>query len=289
MISRRLVLALLVVNVANAQEPDWDAVEIKTTGLGHGVYMLEGFGGNIGLSIGVDGAFMIDDQFAPLTPKILAAIRELTDRPIEFVINTHWHFDHVGGNAQLGDAGATIVAHENARVRMAAEGPFQVAEIGLPVITYSARTTFHYNGQEIEVFHPQPAHTDGDSIILFRNIDIIHAGDVFWNGTYPLIDLDSGGSVAGVISTLTRVAEMAGPNTHIIPGHGPLGDRADVASAAAMIEESLDRVASMVELGKSLDEIKAADPFADFNPTWGQGFIRPDQWVDTMYRTVVAR
>jgi len=285
---RIALIALLLSGAAAAQGPDWDAVEIKTTGLGHGVYMLEGLGGNIGLSVGEDGVFMIDDQFASLTPKILAAVAEVTDKPIDFVINTHWHYDHVGGNEQIAAVGATVVSHDNARVRMAAEGPNQVPEGGLPVITYSESTTFHFNGQTIYAFHPVPSHTDGDSVILFRDIDIIHAGDIFWNGFYPFIDTDSGGSVAGVVTTLRQVAAEAGPDTRIIPGHGPLGTKADVERSADMIEDSLKRVAALVAEGKNVDEIKAADLFDDYNPTWGVGFIKPDQWAETMYKAVIA-
>ncbi len=287
--TRIATIALLLAGASGAQEPDWGEVQIRTTGLGYGIYMLEGLGGNIGLSVGEDGVFMIDDQFAPLTAKILAAVAEVTDKPVNFIINTHWHFDHVGGNEQIAAAGATIVSHDNARSRMAADGPNQVPEGGLPVITYSETTTFHYNGHEIHAFHPVPAHTDGDSIIHFRDIDIIHVGDVFWNGLYPFIDTDSGGSVAGVVTTLRRVAEMAGPGTQMIPGHGPLGAKADVERAADMIEDTLDRVAALVAEGKSLDEIKAAEPFADYNPTWGVGFINSDRWAETMYNAVMAQ
>ena len=284
-----LLIALSLSITASAQEPDWDAVQIRTTGLGNGIYMLQGLGGNIGLSVGEDGVFMIDDQFAPLTQKILTAVAEVTDKPIDFIINTHWHFDHVGGNEQIAAAGAIVVSHDNARIRMAADGPQQVPAGGLPVITYSDTTTFHYNGHEIHAFHPVPAHTDGDSVIHFRDIDIIHAGDVFWNGLYPFIDIDSGGSVAGVITTLRKVANMAGPDTQIIAGHGPLGNETDVGKAADMIEDTLDRVAALVADGKNLDEIKAADLFSDYNATWGIGFINPEQWTETMYNAVTAR
>lgn len=286
---RILVLVLLASAAAAAQEPDWDAVKIRTTGLGNGIYMLEGLGGNIGLSVGVDGVLMIDDQFAPLGDKILAAVANVTDRPIEFLINTHWHYDHVGNNPRLATNGTTIVSHDNARSRMAADGPNQVPVAGLPVITYSESTTFHFNGHEIHAFHPVPAHTDGDSVIQFRDIDIIHAGDVFWNGLYPFIDTSSGGSVAGTITTLRKIASMAGPDTQIIPGHGPLGNKQAVTAAADMIEDCLDRVSAMIADGQNLDNIKAAGPFADYDPTWGAGFINPGQWLETMYYAIVSR
>jgi glyoxylase-like metal-dependent hydrolase (beta-lactamase superfamily II) len=172
---------------------------------------------------------------------------------------------------------------------MAAEGPNQVPVAGLPVITFSETTTFHYNSHVIHAFHPVPAHTDGDSVIHFRDIDVIHAGDVFWNGLYPFIDTSSGGSVAGTVTTLRKIADMAGPDTYIIPGHGPLGNQAAVTAAADMIEDCLDRVSALVADGKSLDEIKATGPFTDYDGTWGAGFINPGQWVETMYHAVVAQ
>lgn len=286
---RTVLLSMLLSGPVFAQAPDWEAIEIKTTGLGDGIYMLEGLGGNIGLSVGEDGVLMIDDQFAPLGNKILAAIAKITDQPISFLINTHWHFDHVGNNPRLAADGTIIISHDNARNRMAADGPNQVPVEGLPVITFSEATTFHYNGHEIHAFHPAPAHTDGDSIIHFRDIDIIHAGDVFWNGLYPLIDTSSGGAVAGTITALRKIANMAGPDTQIIPGHGPLGNKAAVTAAADMIEDCLARVSAMIADGQSLDVIKAADPFADYNPTWGVGFINPGQWVEAMYNASAAQ
>jgi len=286
---RFTLIGLAAATGALAQEPDWDAIEFTTTGLGNGIHMLQGFGGNVALSVGDDGAFVIDDDMAPLSAKLVAAIATVTDRPVDFVINTHWHYDHVGGNPTLASAGATIISHDNARVRMAADGPNQVPLAGLPVITYSEATTLHFNGHEIYAFHPSPAHTDGDTIIHFRDIDVIHAGDVFWNGIYPFIDTDSGGSVAGVITTLRKVAGMAGPDTQIIPGHGPLGNRTDVTRAADMIEDTLDRVAALVAEGRSLDDIKAANPFADYDATWGGDFINPEQWAETLYNAAVGR
>ena len=198
----RLILLLGVCGTAVAQLPDLDALAFTTTDLGRGIYMLQGFGGNIGVSIGDDGVFVIDDDIVPLAPKVVAAIGSLTDRPVDFLINTHWHGDHTGGNQALAASGAVIVAHDNVRVRMAANGPKQSPDEALPVITFSDNVTFHFNGLEILASHPANAHTDGDSVIQFIGLDIVHAGDIMFNGFFPFIDLDSGGSIDGYITAL---------------------------------------------------------------------------------------
>lgn len=262
---------------------DFDNVTINTIEVGGGVYMLEGRGGNIGVSIGEDGVFLIDDQFAPLAPKILKAIAGLSDKPVDYVINTHWHFDHTGGNEAIGETGAAIVAHDNVRVRMAAPGPRQSPEAALPVITFSDTTTFHYNGHEIHAFHPKNAHTDGDAVIVFRDLDIIHAGDVFFNGVYPFIDVSSGGSLDGYIAALEAVNALAGPATKIIPGHGPLADKAALEAAIAMLRDAKGRVSKLIGEGKSLDEVKAVKPLADYDEGWGNFFIKPDQMLEMLY------
>jgi len=268
---------------AMAQAPDFDAVEIKTTDLGDGIYMLEGFGGNIGISVGDDGVFVIDDQFTPLAPKIAAAIAAITDQPVDYVINTHWHGDHTGGNAHFNEAGAVIVAHDNVRVRMGNEGPQQSPDGALPVITFSESTTFHYNGHEIHAFHPGEAHTDGDAIIHFRDLDLIHAGDILFNGMYPFIDLDSGGSVDGYIAALENLAGMAGAETRIIAGHGPLASKADVEKKIAMLKGAKKRVAKLIKKGKSLDQVKEADPLSKYNEDWSWAFINGERMTETLY------
>ena len=283
------LMALLLVPVALtstsvAQEmPDFDKVQIRTTDLGNGIYMLQGVGGNLGLSAGEDGVFLIDDEFAELTPKIIAAIGEITDQPVNYLINTHWHLDHTGGNQNMAAAGAVIVAHDNVRARMGAPGERQSPPDALPVITFSESTTFHYNGHEIHILHPLNAHTDGDAMIHFREVDVIHAGDVFFNGLYPFIDLNSGGSVDGYLAALQQLADMAVPDTVIIPGHGPLASEADVDTKIAMLEDARNRVAELAAQGKTLEQIQAADPLADYNETWAWMFIDGNRFTEILY------
>src|SRR5713226_4768141 len=209
--------AALIAPLAFAQQ-DFSKVEIQTEKLADTVYMMTGAGGNLGLSVGEDAVFVIDDQFAPLTPKIQAAITKLTDKPVKFLLNTHWHFDHTGGNENLGKAGVLIFAHENVRKRMSAEGFIEFLgmktkpepEIALPVVTFTRDLSFHLNGDDIEVHHVPRAHTDGDSIVQFRKSNVVHMGDTFFNKLYPFIDTSSGGSVAGVIAAVDRILKVAG-------------------------------------------------------------------------------
>jgi cyclase len=285
-----LTVALVAIMPARAHF-DWEAVEIKTTDLGHGLYMLEGMGGNIGLSVGEDGVFMIDDQYAPLTPKILAAIRELTDGPIRYVINTHWHGDHTGGNPGMAAEGAVIVAHDNVRRRMSTE-QFSTffdratppsPEEALPVITFSDTVTFHFNGHEILALHLPRAHTDGDTVIHFPAANVIHTGDILFNGMYPFIDVDSGGNIDAMIAAQEMIYELADAETKIIPGHGPLANREDLARATAMLREVRGRIAALIEEGLSVDEVVAADPLADLDEAWAWQFINGERMTRLVY------
>jgi glyoxylase-like metal-dependent hydrolase (beta-lactamase superfamily II) len=245
----------------------------------------------MGLCIGSDGAFLIDDQFAPLTPKILAAIGELTDQPVAFVVTTHWHFDHTGGNENLGEAGAIIVAHENVRNRMSTE---QFNEIfnrrtppspdgALPVVTFTESVSFHLNGDEIRVEHVENAHTDGDALVFFKKANVVHMGDTFFNGMYPFIDTSSGGRIDGVIAAADLVLASADKRTKIIPGHGEMGDAADLREYRDMLATVRDRVMRLKRDGKSREQVVAADVVADYNPTWGGGFMKPDVWIGIVY------
>jgi len=280
-----LVAGALVATLAGgaaAQGRDWDAVEIRTTHVAGPVHMIQGSGGNLAVSAGGDDVFLVDDQFAPLTPRITAAIRAIHDAPVRFVLNTHWHPDHTGGNENLGEAGAVIVAHGNVRERLASEqvqillGDRSVPpspDAALPVITFTRDVTFHLNGESVHVFHLPRAHTDGDSAVHFRGSDVLHVGDVLFNGAYPFIDLDSGGSVEGYLAAQERLLEVAGPETKIVPGHGPLGSRDDLRAAHAMLEEVRDRVRGAQTTGQSLEEFLAEDRLADLDERWGGGFL----------------
>lgn len=282
--------ALTPAESTTAMQQQWDTVEIRTVPVSNGVYMLMGRGGNIGLSVGADGAFLVDDQYAPLTDKILAAIDSVTDEPVRFVINTHWHWDHTGGNENLGRAGAIIVAHENVRARMSTEQFIEAFNRrsdpsppgALPVVTFTEAVTFHWNGDEIHVFHVHPAHTDGDAIIHFRRANVIHMGDTFFNRRYPFIDVSSGGNVHGVIAAADRVLALADRDTKIIPGHGPLATVADLTAYRDMLITVRNRLARLIAEGKSREEAIAAKPTADFDATWG-GSMAPDVWVGIVY------
>lgn len=286
------VLALFAaVPPAAAQDEEQPEVQIEVVPVASGVWMLVGRGGNIGVSAGADGVFLIDDQYAPLTEKIRAAVASINGGPIRFVLNTHWHGDHTGGNENLGQAGTLIVAHDNVRVRMSSEQFLAVfdqkvppsPEVALPVVTFNDAVTFHLNGDEIHAFHVPPAHTDGDSVVHFRNADVIHAGDTFFNGLYPFIDLGSGGDFDGVLGAVERMLEMAGEGTKIIPGHGPLATRADLVRYRDMLAGSRAAVAELIAAGKSREEVIAANPTQAFDEAWGGGFIEPAAFAGTIY------
>lgn len=260
------------------QNRDWNAIQITPHEVSDGLYYLEGAGGHIGLLVGDDGIIMVDDQFAPLSEKIYAAIRNISDQPIRFLINTHIHPDHVGGNAHFGGMGIPIVASDNVYMRLTQRG---TAKAALPVLTFGAAVTLHLNGQDIRVVPTPPAHTDGDSYIHFMGSDVIHAGDVFRTVAYPRVDDQSGGTFEGSLAALQLLIDMAGPNTTIIPGHGVLSTRDDVIKFRNMAIEVRERVSRLVAQGMSLDEITAARPTADIDAEWG--FDPPDLLLPVLY------
>jgi len=288
------MLALLVV-LATVQ--NFDTVQVRTIKAGEGVYMLTGLGGNIGVSPGPDGVILVDDQYAPLTEKIRAALAGLNPGPIRFILNTHWHFDHTGGNENFGKGGVVIVAHENVRRRMSAEqfmtsfpNVVPASPSGaLPVVTFTDAVTFYYNGDSISAMHVPPAHTDGDVIVWFRHANVIHMGDTFFNGRYPLVDLASGGSSDGFITAADRVLALSDANTKIIPGHGPLGDRVALQAFRTMMVTVRDRIKQAIAAGRTLDQVKAAKPTADFDAVWGSGRITPTLFVEILYQDLSRR
>jgi cyclase len=285
-----IVAATLFAAAAYAQD-DMSKVEIKTEKLSDHVYMMTGSGGNLGVSVGDDGVFLIDSQFAALTPKIQAAIASLSPKPVRFMLNTHWHFDHTGGNENLGKAGAVIVAQENVRKRMSSEGFIAFLgmktqaspAIALPVVTFTRDASFHLNGEDIRASHAPNAHTDGDTVVHFTKSNVTHMGDTFFNGMYPFIDTSSGGSIAGVLAAVDRELKTAGDNSKIIPGHGPLGTKADLKAYRDMLATVSGRVSSQIKQGKKLEEVVASKPTAQYDAKWGKGFLPPDKFVEMLY------
>jgi cyclase len=245
--------ALVLPGVAGAQQ---------ISSVADGIHVIRGQGGNIGVSVGADGVFMIDDQFAPATQAILDQIISVSDQPVRFLVNTHFHRDHTGGNENLGKSGVLIFAHDNVRTRLlSADAP----KASLPVVTFNDATTFHMNGQTVRVFHTSNAHTDGDAMIHFQEADVIHMGDTFFNGFYPFIDAKSGGSVEGVFAAIDTVLALADDDTVIVPGHGPVGDRADLVAYREMLTMARDGIRPLIADGKSVEDIVAAKPLADLD------------------------
>ena len=292
-----IAAAALALAATGTLAQDYSKVEIKATKLNDTTYMLTGAGGNIGLSVGEDAAFIIDDQFAPLTPKISAAIAQITPKPVRFVLNTHWHSDHTGGNEPFGKAGAVIVAHHNVRKRMSTDQVIDFINLktkpdpkdALPIVTFSSDISFHLNGEEIRALHMPNAHTDGDAVVLFTKSDIVHMGDIYFNGFYPFIDYETGGSAAGVVAACDKVLAIATDKTRIIPGHGPLSTAAELKVYRDLVATVAARVKTLVSQGKTLDEIKAAKVSADYDEKWGKGFIKPDRFAEMLARELMKR
>ncbi len=288
-----LLVPLLVWAPAAAGQ-DLSDVEIETVRVADGVWMLTGSGGNLGVAAGADGVVLVDDQYAPLTDRILEAVRELGHGDPRFVINTHWHPDHTGGNENMGEAGALLVAHGNVRTRMASEQVLELfgqtvppsPEGALPVVTFTRELTFHLNGDSVRVVHMPHAHTDGDAIIHFTRADVVHMGDTYFAGTYPFVDLDSGGNVLGILAAVDRVLEEVGPDTRIIPGHGPLSDVDELRGYRDMLSSAVDRVSEARESGMTLEQVLEAAPTSELDAAWGGGFIDPDRFVTSVYRSL---
>jgi glyoxylase-like metal-dependent hydrolase (beta-lactamase superfamily II) len=268
-----------------------DEVNIETQIVREGIYILTGQGGNIGLSSGVDGVFMIDDQFAPLTEKIKQAIKKISKHPVHFLLNTHWHPDHTGGNENFGNTGSVIIAQANVRKRLSVDNFIELfgmetpAATGaaLPVITFNDAITFYLNDDEISVFHVKNAHTDGDSIIHFRNTNVFHMGDTYFAGMYPFIDYDTGGSLEGCIVAIDKVLALTNEDTRIIPGHGPLSNKTELVEYRTMLAMIGQRIQRMIDSGKSLEEVQKSQPARGFNAAFGGGFINSGTFVKMLY------
>lgn len=287
---RRTALATLcaIATVAGAPaQSDFSKVQIATTKVAGNVYMLTGAGGNIGVSAGPDGMLIVDDQFAPLADKIRAALRGIGNQKLKFILNTHWHGDHTGGNPVFGPE-APIIAQSNVRLRLEAGGNIlgeKVEPVGkdaLPVITFDESLSVHFNGEEIKVVHVPHGHTDGDSVIFFTRSNVVHMGDHFFNGKFPFVDLSSGGSVDGYIHNVETVLATVNPDTKIIPGHGALATVADLKAFHTMLVETSLFVRKQMREGKTLEQIKAGGLPPEWN-SYGTGFIKAADWIETVY------
>jgi len=278
-----------------AQQRDFSKVEIKVQKVAGSVYMLTGAGGNIGVSVGDDGIVVVDDQYAPLAPKIEAALKGITDKPVRFVINTHWHSDHVGGNAYFQKQGP-VIAHENVRKRMESGGVLMggqmkvepAAKDALPIITFNDRATVFLNGEEIRAIYFPNGHTDGDCVIFFTKSNVVHMGDDFVTYGFPFIDLDSGGSSKGMIAAVEKVSATVSPDTRIIPGHGPVSTVADMKPYLEMLKDTRARVEKGIQQGKTLDQLKQEKVLAGYEKYSGD-FVNTDKFIETLYNDLTGK
>lgn len=295
-----LAVGLGVAGQATAEEGKKETLKkqpeitIKAQKLSDNIYVLFGQGGNIGLSVGEDGTYIIDDQFAPLTDKINASIKKITDQPVKFVVNTHWHFDHTGGNENFGKQGAVIVAHDNVHRRMKKGQDMKAIgrnipaapKAALPVITFDHEMSLQLNGDLMRAYHVENAHTDGDSIIFFEQDNILHMGDTYFNIGYPFVDLGSGGSIDGYIAALEKGLSLSDEQTQIIPGHGPMATKADMATYVAMLKDIRNKVAQLKASGKTLEEVIKAQPSKEYDAKNGKAFIKPGQIISFIYKSL---
>ena len=289
------VLCVLIAGFMSYATPGESADEkIVPVPVAEKIYMIPGKGGNIGVFIGEDGTFLIDDQFAPLTEKIVEAIKSVGGDHPKFLINTHYHGDHTGGNEKLGKGGTLIFSHDNVRDRLI-NGSFLKAfnmkqaglsREGLPVVTFSEDISFHLNGDSVRAAHVPNAHTDGDSFIYFQGANVIHAGDFFFNGFYPFIDVNHGGSLKGMIKAVGMVLSLADDKTKIIPGHGPLSNKKELADYHQMLKTAYERLRKLKAEGKTAQEAAAAKPLADLEAVWGDGMFKSDRWIELIYSGV---
>lgn len=284
-----LLLSLFLLNMNLFAQRDFSKVEITVEQVTENIHVLFGSGGNIGILSGADGVIMIDDQYAPLSEKIEVAIQTISDHPVKYLLNTHWHGDHTGGNANFANKGATIIAHENVRERLSKDHikAFNrtvkaAPEAAWPVLTFSDKMSLHANGEDIIAIHVHNAHTDGDALMYFPNSNVIHMGDTYFNGRFPYIDLSSGGSVNGLIEAANKALFLIDEETKVIPGHGALSNKKELTAYRDMIVKVSTKVKEAVAAGKTVEEIKAAN-FTEGFEEWGNAFISSDRFLDILY------
>lgn len=299
--SNRLLFAisimpsLLFSGAVSAHNHNDKGPQFSQSKLSENLYMLSGKGGNLAVSTGTDGTLLIDDDYLDMADKTRAAIKAISDEPVKFLINTHWHFDHTGGNEMLGDSGTIIVAHDNVRERLLNGGfitAFNMAvepanKKALPVVTFAQSMSFHWNNDTIDVIHPSSsAHTDGDAVIFFKNDNVLHMGDLYFNNMYPFIDASSGGSMKGVIDSVTMLLEKINDKTRVIPGHGSLSNKSELREYRNMLQTVYEKVLALKTSGKTLEQVVAAKPTAAFDEKWNGGFLKADAWVGIIYSAI---
>jgi cyclase len=294
-----LAIALLLAScLIAAQDKDFSKVQMKVTKVSGNVYMLQGSGGNIGASVGEDGIVIVDDEFAPLADKIRAALKDITDKPVRFVINTHWHFDHTGGNEPFSQT-STVIAQDNVRKRLVTGGTMgnggtvkfdakPASKAALPIITFDHDVSVHLNGEDIRALHFPHGHTDGDSVIFFPQSNVVHMGDDFVTYGFPFVDLGSGGSVEGMTTAMEQVIGQLPPDVKVIPGHGPISNLDDVRRYITMLKETLAVVEKGIKQGKTLDQLKQENVLAPWQK-WNGDFITTEQWLVTLYNDLTGQ
>ena len=289
------LVILCALPVGAAAQTDFSKVEMKATKVSGNVYMLVGSGGNIGVSVGPDGILIVDDQFAPLADKIRAALKGIDQGKLRFILNTHWHFDHTGGNSEFGPE-ATIIAHDNVRKRLATEQRIEFfkrtipasPKEALPVITFNHSLSVHFNGEEIRAIHYPNGHTDGDSVIFFTTSNVVHLGDDFFSGSFPFVDVDNGGNVVGLAKNIGEIIGKIPAGAKLSPGHGPLSTIDDLKLYHRMLLETTDIVRKKVAAKKTLDQIKS-EGLPDEWKSWGAGFIKTDQWIELIHTSLTRK
>ncbi|PCI65430.1 MAG: NADPH-quinone reductase [Gammaproteobacteria bacterium] len=291
-----ILLSITASTICNAKETEKAEPTFATLEVTPGIYMLSGVGGfvggNVGLSVGEDGVILIDDAMPPFLDKMKNAIKSVTDKPVSYLINTHVHADHTGNNAAMGADGAVIVAHENLRLHMldkgvqTKDGMQPAPKSALPVITFSHAMSFHLNGDDAEIFHVKNAHTNGDVVIKFKNANVIHTGDTFFNGMFPYIDINNGGSVDGYIAAQKKILAQINRRTKIIPGHGPLATMDDLRKAVNMLIETKKLISYQIDKGQSEDEVVKANPLKKYHEKWNWAFITTEKMTRQVYKSL---